>query len=95
MSEPIQAGDRCRVVDGLKGQDSPNIGLVVLVRSFVGEHSKFGRIWRCEAEFAERGQPGTDKVPGGMADFAQSWLRKLPPDPGPLAAKTTGHEVTA
>lgn len=78
MSEPIKAGDRCQVVWGLQGERSPNIGLVVIVRAFVGEHSKHGRIWRCEAEYAERGQPG-DNVPPGMADFAQSWLRKLPP----------------
>lgn len=83
--EPIKAGDRCEVVDGLKGKDSPNLGLIVVVRHCVGEHSKYGRIWRCEAEYAERGQSGKD-VPGGMADFAQSWLRKLPPDGVPAAA---------
>lgn len=69
------------VIDGLQGKASPNLGLVVKVVSFVGEHSKLGRIWRCDAEYAERGQAGTDKVPGGMADFAQSWLRKIEPPP--------------
>lgn len=87
MSEPIKAGDRCEVVWGLQGAASPNIGLVVIPRSFVGEHSQHGRIWRCEAEYAERGQAGTDKVPGGHADFAQSWLKKLPPDPTKLPTK--------
>lgn len=86
MSEPIKAGDRAEVIDGLQGKDSPNLGLIVKVRSLAGEHSKFGRIWRCEAEYAERGQLGVN-VPGGLADFAQSWLRKLPPDAPPVVAK--------
>lgn len=81
MSKPIQAGDMCKVVSGLQGDQSPNIGLVVVVVSLVGDHSKHGRIWRCQAEYAERGQLGTDIVPGGMADFAQSWLKKIEPDP--------------
>jgi hypothetical protein len=78
VSEPIKAGDLCEVVDGLLGKASPNLGLIVKVVSYVGDHSKLGRIWRCDAEYAERGQPGKD-VPGGMADFAQSWLRKIEP----------------
>lgn len=77
-SEPIKAGDMAEVVDGLLGKASPNLGLIVKVVSCVGEHSQFGRIWRCDAEYAERGQPGRD-VPGGMTDFAQSWLRKIEP----------------
>lgn len=81
--KPIEAGDLCEVIDGLKGKDSPNLGLVVKVLSFVGEHSKFGRIWRCDAEYATRGQQGVD-VPGGIADFAQSWLRKIEPPAPPL-----------
>lgn len=95
MNEPIKAGDRCEVIDGLQGKDSPNIGLIVIPRQYVGDHSKFGRIWRCEAEYSERGQIGTDKVPPGMADFAQSWLRKLPPDKTPDQGVTTDREVTA
>jgi len=85
MSEPIKAGDRAEVVDGLLGKASPNLGLIVKVRACVGEHSKLGRVWRCEAEYAQRGQMGVN-VPGGLADFAQSWLRKLPPDAPPVAA---------
>jgi hypothetical protein len=94
MTEPLNSGDRCEVIDGLQGKDSPNLGLVVIVRSFVGEHSKFGRIWRCEAEYAERGQAGVN-VPAGMADFAQAWLRKLPPPASPDAQKAQKREVTA
>lgn len=78
MNEPIKAGDMAEVIDGLSGKDSPNLGLVVKVVYFVGEHSVHGRIWRCDAEYAVRGQEGRD-VAGGLADFAQSWLKKLPP----------------
>lgn len=78
MSEPIKAGDLAEVIDGLNGKDSPNLGLIVKVAACVGEHSKFGRIWRCDAEYAVRGQEG-QSVPGGLADFAQSWLRKIEP----------------
>ena len=92
--EPIKAGDLCEVIDGLNGKASPNIGLVVRVVSYVGDHSQFGRIWRCEAEYAERGQKGRD-VPVGMADFAQSWLRKLPPEAKPPEAVKTEDEITA
>lgn len=94
MNEPIKAGDRCEVVDGLMGKASPNIGLIVVVRQYVGDHSKFGRVWRCEAEYAERGQIGRG-VPPDMADFAQSWLRKLPPDPTPDQSVKTDQSITA
>lgn len=94
MSEPINKGDLCEVIDGMQGASSPNIGLIVEVLSVAGEHSKFGRIWRCLAEFAERGQPGV-KVPSGTADFAQSWLRKLPPKPQAPKAKARCFELTA
>lgn len=95
MKEPIKAGDLAEVISGLKGKDSPNIGLVVHVRQFVGEHSQLGRIWRCEAEYAERGQVGTDNVPGEMADFAQDWLRKIEPPAPPPEAKAKDRELTA
>jgi hypothetical protein len=98
--EPIKAGDLCKVINGLQGQASPNIGLVVEVLAYVGDHSKLGRIWRCKAEYAEKALPGAD-VPGrpslqGAADFAQSWLKKIPP-PGQNIGitTTTDNEVTA
>lgn len=92
MSEPIKAGDLCQVIDGFLGKDSPNIGLIVKVMSYVGDHSKFGRIWRCDAQYAQRAQPGAD-VPGGMTDFAQAWLKKLPPEAEPPKAKATKNEL--
>lgn len=82
--EPIKAGDLAHVV-----KEGPNHGLVVRVLRYVGDHSQHGRIWRCEAEFAELAQPGVD-VPPGTADFAQAWLRKIP---GPSAkTKEKEHE---
>mgnify|MGYP003504654704 CR=1 FL=1 len=78
MNSPIKAGDLCEVINGALGYESPNIGLIVRVLSFAGEHSKHGRIWRCEAEYTELSQPGI-KVPPGTADFAQSWLKKIEP----------------
>lgn len=93
--EPIKAGDRCEVVDGLKGKDSPNLGMVVIVLRYVGDHSKYGRIWNCEAEFVERGQAGNGRAPPGTADFAQKWLRKLPPDPATPQGAKADKGVTA
>lgn len=80
MNEPITSGDRCEVIDGLLGRNSPNLGLIVIARQYVGDHSRFGRMWRCEAEFAQAGYVGMEcDCPPGMQDFAQAWLRKLPP----------------
>lgn len=77
-SGPIKAGDLCEVVDGAQGRASPNLGLIVRVLSYAGDHSVHGRIWRCEAEYAVLGQVGVN-VPPGAADFAQAWLRKIEP----------------
>lgn len=93
MEKPIQAGDLCVVVDGLLGKDSPNIGLVVLVKQYVGDEVTFGRIWRCEAEYAERIQ-GRPSVPLGLTDFAQAWLRRIDP-PRSKTHTTHDDEVTA
>lgn len=87
MKSPIKAGDLCEVISGLFGKKSPNIDLIVQVLSFRGEHSLHGRIWRCEAQYAELGQPGID-VPPGAADFAQDWLKKIEPP-----AKTTNTQT--
>jgi len=94
MDRPIQAGDLAEVVWGLHGAQSPNLGFVVKVLSAVGEHSQHGRIWRCDAEYVARGQFGTDNVPGGIADFAQSWLRRIEPPATPLPSKSTNLETT-
>ena len=79
MNSPIKAGDLCKVVSGLEGAQSPNIGLVVSVLARQGEHTLHGPIWICQAEYAVLGQPGTRDVSGGRAHFAQSWLKKIEP----------------
>jgi len=75
MKEPIKKGDECIVVDGVLNKDSPNMGKAVTVASLQGEHSVYGRIWRCTANdlITEYG------VRGIAADFAVSWLEKIPP----------------
>lgn len=86
MEQPIEAGCLADVIWGMQGEKSPNIGLRVKVLQFRGEHSQFGRVWRCEAEYGERGQAGRD-VPEGQVDFAQAWLKRVPADPVPPAAE--------
>lgn len=95
MNEPIQAGDLCEVIDGAKGKDSPNLGLIVSVLSFTGEHPVYGRMWRCEAEYGEADpeQMGKASIPPGVLDFAQPWLKKLPKKPTPPAQKTAPKEL--
>lgn len=75
MSEPIKSHDRCEVIAGAMGIQGPNVGKTVVVECLRGEHSQFGRIWRCSGKdlVTEFGALGTH------ADFAQSWLRKMPP----------------
>jgi len=87
MSEPIKAGDVCLVVGGaLGGRKQPNQGREVVVESLRGEHSEFGRIWRCRSKDGSplvRQDPYSHQdVPTQTADFAQAWLKKadsLPP----------------
>lgn len=79
MSEPIKAGDLCIVCGGLGGARSPNLGLHVHVVSLRGEHSRFGRVWRCEApEIQQLSDSGTYETTG-WADFPVAWLKKVPP----------------
>ena len=70
----ISAGVVCKVIGGVDGL---NIGKTVKVASFQGDHSKYGRIWRCTAQdcslITEYGGVGI------AADFAQDWLEPLPP----------------
>lgn len=80
------------MIDGMLGRASPNIGLIVKVLAYVGDHSQFGRIWRCEAEYAILGQPGAGNSLPGSADFAQSWLRKI--EPPPTTTPTTTEQST-
>jgi len=95
MNEPIKAGDLAHVIGGMSGVGKgPNVGLVVKVIQLVYECPQLGRIWRCEAEFAERIVRGPGcTCPPGQADFAQSWLRKI--EPPKQDAPSASKEVTA
>jgi hypothetical protein len=91
---PIKAGDLAEVISGMQGKSSPNLGLIVRVLAYRGDHSQYGRIWRCQAEYAELGQPGVN-VPPGEADFAQDWLRKIEPPTTSIQATTqTKQEIS-
>ena len=79
MNEPIKAGDDAEVIAGLGQQKSPNLGLKVKVLSAQGEHSRYGRIWRCEGDGVTQLSDGGTYVETGWADFPAAWLRKLPP----------------
>ena len=94
MSTPIKAGDLCEVIGGLTGKNSPNLGLIVKVLQLRGQHSWLGNIWRCEAQYAEKAQPGVD-VPPGQADFAQQWLKKIePPSQTDSTTTNVSKEIT-
>ena len=47
MKEPIKTGDMAVVINGMTGEKSPNIGLIVKVKQLVYECPQLGRIWRC------------------------------------------------
>lgn len=86
MQSPITAGDLCEVVGGVLGDNSPNLGLIVKVLRYVGDDPAFGRIWRCEADYAMRWEHHPDARPKhpntatpGTTDFAQTWLKKIEP----------------
>lgn len=76
MNEPIKTGDRCEVIAGALGPSGPNVGKFVTVGQVRGEHSEHGRIWRCHGD----GLVTEYGAVGNQADFAQAWLRKLPPE---------------
>lgn len=94
MKEPIKAGDLAEVIGGMGGEKSPNLGLIVRVHKLIYECPQLGRIWRCEAEYAEtiRHGPGCT-CPPGQADFAQDWLRKIEPDAPPPESTVKDKEL--
>lgn len=92
MNEPIKANDLCEVIDGLLGAASPNLGLRVTTLHREGEHTLYGPIWLCQAEYVERAMDGTRNPPPGTAHFAQAWLKKVPK--APLPAKVAQLETT-
>lgn len=80
MSEPIKAGDLCEVVGGLGRGRSPNLGLTVVAKSLQGEHSAYGRVWRCEGQGVCQLSDTGSYIKTGWADFPVAWLRKIEPD---------------
>jgi predicted RNA-binding Zn-ribbon protein involved in translation (DUF1610 family) len=95
MKEPIKAGDMAEVINGMTGKASPNIGLIVTVKMLVYECPQLGKIWRCEAEYAETIRNGKCDCPPGMGDFAQDWLRKINPPDGLKKTTNATEELTA
>lgn len=94
MNEPIKAGDLAEVVGGLLGDKSPNLGLIVRVKQYLGDEKTYGRIWCCETEYAQTLKLHDKPTPPWTADFAQSWLRKIEPPPAPAATKTKVEELS-
>lgn len=90
MQEPIKSGDRCLVIAGVLGDKGPNVGKTVTVGTLRGQHSEYGNIWRCHGPdiVSEYGAVGNE------GDFAQSWLKKLPPDQTPPKVVEREKEVT-
>lgn len=77
--EPIKSGDHCEVISGVFGDKSPNVGKKVTVIQFSGDHSEYGRIWLCNGQNLATEYGGV----GSEVQFAQAWLRKLPPETTP------------
>lgn len=76
----VQQGDLAIIV---KSVDGVNIGKIVEVCEFMGNHSKFGPIWHVRSK-------GNDLVTeygavGPECDCADDWLKPLPPDADPAA----------
>jgi len=80
MKRPIQAGDKCIVVNGLGQNKSPNLGLTVTVKSREGEHSRFGVIWLCEGPGIKQLTDAGTYQTTGWAGFPAAWLQRIEPD---------------
>lgn len=85
----IESGMLCTIVGGVfsvvHGAQSANMGKRVVAVKLMGEHSQFGRVWRCTAA------PGTTLVTeygvsGLSCDFAEDWLEPVKPPPLPAWA---------
>lgn len=95
MKEPIKAGDTCEVIGGMGRGKSPNLGLRVKALSMQGEHSQFGRVWRCEGKGVKQLSDAGGYLETGWADFPSDWLKKIEPDAPPPEAVKTSEELTA
>lgn len=97
--EPIGVGPGvlCEVVNGLYGEKSPNLGMVVKVTRYIGYREKtkpsdphFGKVWEAEAEYSEAPveQKITRHYEPGKRDFLEHWLKPLPPEKQPDKSST-------
>lgn len=74
-------GDLAEVIGGALGLQ--NVGKIVKVASWQGQHSRYGDIWRC---VSKTGALVTEYGAVGLsADFADDWLRPLLPEATPKA----------
>ena len=76
----VSQGDRAWIIDSVDGL---NVGKIVRVRKYQGEHPRLGAIWHVRSE-------GTDLITeygavGPECDCADAWLKRIPPDnPDPV-----------
>lgn len=67
----IKSGDTAKVINSI---DGACVGITVIVGEYQGEHSKYGRIWRCKSKDTIVTEFGGF---GNEADFAEDWLMKI------------------
>lgn len=70
----VAPGVLCRVVGGVL-HPSPNLGKIVEVIAYQGEHSLHGPIWSCK--FANSEGISEYGVMGSIMDFAEDWLKPI------------------
>lgn len=71
----VKQGDLATII---KSTDGINVGKIVQVGQYMGEHSKLGPIWHVHSR-------GSDLITeygavGSECDCADDWLRPLPPE---------------
>lgn len=70
----IFPGILCRVIGGAL-HPSPNLGKIVEVIKYQGEHSLHGPIWNCK--FANSDGISEYGATGNVMDFAEDWLKPI------------------
>lgn len=67
----IKPGDIAQVIESV---DGAAVGQTVSVLAYIGDHSKLGRIFRCQSKQTLVTEFGGV---GNTADFAEDWLLKI------------------
>lgn len=84
MERPLESGDICIVISGLRGTDSPNVGkLVTIDKRIYGDygmdHRKYGPMYTCIGkDLVQLDDSGMYRVTS-KADFAGIWLKRIEP----------------